>query len=134
MGGLTVAAYLVPQVMAYATLVGVPVVNGLWCAPATGFYAIFGTSRLMSAGPESTVALMTGTAIAPLAGGDMVVYLSMCAILAIMVGVLCLFAGVIRLGFLADLLSKPILAGYMAGRHHDRQPVGQVHRRPGRGR
>lgn len=116
MGGLTVAAYLVPQVMAYATLVGVPVVNGLWCAlPPLVLYAIFGTSRLMSAGPESTVALMTGTAIAPLAGGDMVVYLSMCAILAIMVGVLCLFAGVIRLGFLADLLSKPILAGYMAG-------------------
>ncbi len=116
LGGLTVAAYLVPQVMAYATLVGVPAVNGLWCAlPPLFLYAIFGTSRLMSAGPESTVALMTGTAIAPLAGGDMAVYLSMCAILAIMVGVICLFAGAIRLGFLADLLSKPILAGYMAG-------------------
>lgn len=116
LGGATVAAYLVPQVMAYATLVGVPAVNGLWCAlPPLLLYAIFGTSRLMSAGPESTVALMTGTAIAPLAGGDMAVYLSMCAILAIMVGILCLFAGVIRLGFLADLLSKPILAGYMAG-------------------
>lgn len=116
MGGVTVAAYLVPQVMAYATLVGVPAVNGLWCAlPPLLLYAIFGTSRLMSAGPESTVALMTGTAIAPLAGGDMGVYLSMCAILAILVGILCFFAGVVRLGFLADLLSKPILAGYMAG-------------------
>lgn len=116
LGGLTVAAYLVPQVMAYATLVGVPAVNGLWCAlPPLLLYAIFGTSRLMSAGPESTVALMTGTAIAPLAGGDMGVYLSMCAILAILVGILCYLAGVVRLGFLADLLSKPILAGYMAG-------------------
>ena len=116
MGGLTVAAYLVPQVMAYATLAGVPAVNGLWCAlPPLVLYAIFGTSRLMSAGPESTVALMTGVAIAPLAGGDVGVYLSMCAILAIMVGAMCLFAGAIRLGFLADLLSKPILAGYMAG-------------------
>ena len=116
MGGITVAAYLVPQVMAYATLVGVPAVNGLWCAlPPLLLYAVFGTSRLMSAGPESTVALMTGTAVAPLAGGDMAVYMSMTAILAIMVGVLCLFAGTIRLGFLADLLSKPILAGYMAG-------------------
>ena len=55
----------------------------------------------------------------------MVVYLSMCAILAIMVGVLCLFAGVIRLGFLADPLSKPILAIWPAGRDHDRQPAGQ---------
>ena len=71
LGGLTVAAYLVPQVMAYATLVGVPAINGLWCAAALALYAIFGTSRLMSAGPESTVALMTGTAIAPLAAGDM---------------------------------------------------------------
>ncbi len=116
MGGLTVAAYLVPQVMAYATLAGVPAVNGLWCAlPPLVLYAIFGTSRLMSAGPESTVALMTGVAIAPLAGGDIAVYLSMCAVLAIMVGLICLAAGAIRLGFLADLLSKPILAGYMAG-------------------
>lgn len=116
MAGLTVAAYLVPQVMAYATLAGVPAINGLWCAlPPLVLYAFFGTSRLMSAGPESTVALMTGTAIAPLAAGDPAVYLSMTAILAIMVGIVCLIAGVIRLGFLADLLSKPILAGYMAG-------------------
>ena len=116
MGGITVAAYLVPQVMAYATLAGVPAVNGLWCAlPPLVLYALFGTSRLMSAGPESTLALMTGTAIGPLAGGDPMVYMSMTAILAIMVGVICLVAGVIRLGFLADLLSKPILAGYMAG-------------------
>lgn len=116
LGGLTVAAYLVPQVMAYATLVGVPAINGLWAAlPPLVLYAIFGTSRLMSAGPESTLALMTGTAIGPLAGGDPVVYMSMCAVLAIMVGIMCLFAGLVRLGFLADLLSKPILAGYMAG-------------------
>ncbi len=116
MGGITVAAYLVPQVMAYATLAGVPAVNGLWCAlPPLVLYAIFGTSRMMSAGPESTVALMTGVAIAPLAGGDPAVFLSMTAILAIMVGIVCLFAGAIRLGFLADLLSKPVLVGYMAG-------------------
>lgn len=116
MGGLTVAAYLVPQVMAYATLAGLPAVNGLWCAllPLV-LYAVFGTSRMLSAGPESTTALMTGTAIAPLAGGDPAVYLSMSAILAIMVGIACLFAGVIRLGFMADLLSRPVLVGYMAG-------------------
>ena len=84
MAGLTVAAYLVPQVMAYATLAGVPAINGLWCAlPPLVLYAFFGTSRLMSAGPESTVALMTGTAIAPLAAGDPAVYLSMTAILVI---------------------------------------------------
>lgn len=116
MGGFTVAAYLIPQVMAYATLAGLPAANGLWCAllPLV-LYAIFGTSRLLSAGPESTTALMTVTAIAPLAGGNPAVYLSMSAILAILVGIICLFAGVIRLGFLADLLSRPVLVGYMAG-------------------
>lgn len=116
MGGLTVAAYLVPQVMAYATLAGLPAVNGLWCAlvPLV-VYAFFGTSRLLSAGPESTTALMTVTAVAPLAAGDTATYVSMAAILAIMVGAACLFAGLIRLGFLADLLSRPVLVGYMAG-------------------
>ncbi|HPZ96125.1 MAG TPA: SulP family inorganic anion transporter, partial [Mycobacterium sp.] len=115
-GGLTVAAYLVPQVMAYATLAGLPAVNGLWCAlvPLV-VYAFFGTSRLLSAGPESTTALMTATAIAPLAAGDAAAYASMAAVLAIMVGLVCLFAGIIRLGFLADLLSRPVLVGYMTG-------------------
>lgn len=115
-GGVTVAAYLVPQVMAYATLAGLPAVNGLWCAlvPLVA-YAVFGTSRMLSAGPESTTALMTATAVAPLAAGNPAAYLSMSAILAILVGLVCLFAGVIRLGFLADLLSKPVLAGYMTG-------------------
>ena len=57
LAGITVAAYLVPQVMAYATLAGLPAVNGLWCAllPLV-LYAIFGTSRMLSAGPESTTA------------------------------------------------------------------------------
>lgn len=116
MGGLTVAAYLVPQAMAYATLAGLPPVNGLWCAllPLV-LYGIFGTSRLLSAGPESTTALMTATAVAPLAAGNSAVYVSMAAVLAIMVGVICLFAGLTRLGFLADLLSKPVLIGYMTG-------------------
>ncbi len=115
-GGVTVAAYLVPQVMAYATLAGLPAVNGLWCAmvPLVA-YAVFGTSRMLSAGPESTTALMTATAVAPLAAGNPAAYVSMSAILAVLVGLVCLFAGVIRLGFLADLLSKPVLAGYMTG-------------------
>lgn len=116
MGGLTVAAYLVPQVMAYATLAGLPPVVGLWASlvPLV-LYALFGTSRTLSAGPESTTALMTGTAIAPLAAGDPATHAGMAAMLALMVGVLCLFAGFIKLGFLSDLLSKPVLVGYMTG-------------------
>ena len=116
MGGLTVAAYLVPQVMAYAGLAGLPPVVGLWASlvPLV-LYAIFGTSRTLSAGPESTTALMTGTIVAPLAAGDPAMHAGMAAMLALMVGILCLFAGFIRLGFLADLLSRPVLVGYMAG-------------------
>ena len=69
--GISVVAYIVPQVMAYTALVGVPPVVGLWTALAALIvYAALGSSRVLSVGPESTIALMAGTAIAPLAGAD----------------------------------------------------------------
>lgn len=69
--GVTVAAYLVPQVMAYAGVAGLPPVAGLWAIlPALALYAVFGSCRLLSVGPESTTALMTATVVGPLAGGD----------------------------------------------------------------
>ncbi len=114
--GITVAAYLVPQVMAYAEVAGLPPVVGLWAAVAPlALYAFFGSSRQLSSGPESTTAIMTAAAIAPLAAGDLATYAALAAALALVVGVLCLLAGVARLGFLADLLSRPVLVGYMAG-------------------
>ena len=68
LAGLTVAAYLVPQVMAYATVAGLPPVVGLWAALVPlAVYAVLGSSRQLSVGPESTTALMTATALAPLA-------------------------------------------------------------------
>jgi SulP family sulfate permease len=116
LAGLTVAAYLIPQVMAYATLAGLPPVAGLWSIlPALAVYALLGSSRQLSVGPESTTALMTAVAVAPLAGGDPGRYAALAAALAVLVGLLCLIAWVVRLGFVADLLSKPILVGYMAG-------------------
>ena len=78
-------------------------------------YAVFGSSRQLSVGPESTTAFMTASAIAPLAAGDPRRYAALAAVLAILVGVVCLLAWVARLGFLADLLSRPVLVGYMAG-------------------
>ncbi|MEV5408792.1 sulfate permease [Thermopolyspora sp. NPDC052614] len=115
-GGLTVAAYLVPQVMAYATVARLPPVAGLWAIlPALAIYAIFGSSRQLSVGPESTAALMTAATVGPLAAGDPERYARLAAALAIVVGLLALACWVIRLGFVADLLSKPILVGYMAG-------------------
>jgi SulP family sulfate permease len=114
--GVTVAAYLVPQVMAYAEIAGLPPVAGLWAITGSlVVYAVLGSSRQLSVGPESTTALLTASAIAPLAAGDPGRYAALAAALAGMVGAVCLVARLVRFGFLADLLSKPVLVGYMAG-------------------
>jgi sulfate permease, SulP family len=114
--GVTVAAYLVPQVMAYATLGGLQPVAGLWAAlPALVVYALLGSSPSLSMGPEATTALMTAIAIGPLAAGDAARYADLAATLALLVGAMGVAAWVLRLGFIADLLSRPVLIGYMAG-------------------
>lgn len=116
LAGITVAAYLLPQVMAYAQVAGVPPVAGIWAAlPALVVYAALGSSRSLSMGPESTTALMTAVAIGPLAAGDPARYAGLAASLALLVGVLSVCAGLVRLGFAADLLSRPVLVGYLAG-------------------
>jgi high affinity sulfate transporter 1 len=114
--GLTVTAYLVPQVMAYSTLAGLPAVTGLWAAiVALTVYVLIGSSRQLSMGPESTTALMTAAVLAPLAVGDSVRYGMLAAILAVLVGAVCFVGAVARLGFLANMLSRPVLVGYMTG-------------------
>ncbi|WP_330230740.1 sulfate permease [Nocardia sp. NBC_00508] len=116
LAGITVAAYLVPQVMAYATVAGLPPVAGLWAALGPlAVYTLLATSRQLSVGPESTTALLTAVALAPLALGDPARYAALAAVLALLVGVLCLAGAAARLGVLADLLSKPVLVGYLAG-------------------
>jgi len=116
LAGITVTAYLVPQCLAYADLAGASPVTGLWAAVVAMIaYALIGTSRQLSVGPESATAVMVATAVAPLAAGDPARYLALSAALAILVGLVCLAAWATRLGFIADLLSQPILQGYMAG-------------------
>lgn len=116
LAGLTVAAYLIPQCMAYGELAGVEPVAGLWAIiPPMVLYTLFGSSPQLSVGPESTTAVMTVVAIAPLAAADGSNYATLAALSALIVGILCIFGYFARLGFLADLLSKPILIGYMAG-------------------
>ncbi|WP_280379738.1 SulP family inorganic anion transporter [Nocardia wallacei] len=114
--GVTVAAYLIPQVMAYATVAGLPPVVGLWTAlgPLV-VYVLLGSSRQLSVGPESTTALLTAVTLVPLANGDARRYATLAAVLALLVWAICLVAAVARLGILADLLSKPVLVGYLAG-------------------
>ena len=116
-GGLTVAAYAVPQVMAYAVVAGLPPVVGLWAVAGPMLaYVVFGTSRQLSVGPESTTSLMTAAGIAGLVGavGPERVR-DLAAALALAMAAICLIGWVARLGFLADLLSRPVLVGYMTG-------------------
>ncbi len=116
LAGLTVAAYLIPQCMAYGELAGVEPVAGLWAIlPPMIIYTIFGSSPQLSVGPESSTAVMTAVAIAPLAAAKSDTYISFAALLAIIMGLVCIAGYLARLGFLANLLSKPILIGYMAG-------------------
>jgi SulP family sulfate permease len=113
---ITLFAVLVPSAMAYGDLAGVTPVAGLYVAlGAMVMYALFGTSRQVSMGPEATSAIMTAAAVAPLAGGDPVRYAALAAMTAILVGVMALLARVARLGFITDFLSKPILVGYILG-------------------
>lgn len=116
MAGVTVAAYAVPQVMAYAELAGLPAVVGLYAilVPLV-LYALLGSSRQLSVGPESTTALLTAAAIGPLAAGDPARYAALAALLALLVAGYCVVAWALRLGFVADLLSRPVLVGYLTG-------------------
>ncbi|GAA2026551.1 SulP family inorganic anion transporter [Terrabacter terrae] len=118
LGGITVAAYLVPQVLAYAEVAGLPAITGLWAVgPGLLVYALLGSSRQLSVGPESTTALMTAAGVGALvtAAGGVAMRQEVAALLAIAVGLMCLVGFVARLGFLAELLSKPVLVGYLAG-------------------
>ncbi len=117
LAGVTVAAYLVPQVMAYAAIAGVPPVYGLVsCLAPFVVYAFVGGSRQLSVGPEATTSLMTAAAAATIVavvGQDR--YLDVVAALALAVGLVCLVGWAARLGFLAEFLSRPVLTGYLGG-------------------
>lgn len=116
LAGVTVTAYLVPQVMAYAALAGLPPAAGLWTiVPSMAVYAFLGSSRQLSVGPESTTALMVAVTVGPLADGDPGRYAGLAATLALLVGALALVARAVRLGVVADVVSRPVLIGYMAG-------------------
>lgn len=116
--GLTVGAMLVPQSMAYAELAGVPAATGLYAsllAPVA--YALVGTSRHLGTGPEPGTAILAATGVAAVAGtsGDSTRYLTLMAALTLLVAAIAGIGWVLRLGFVAHLLSKPVLVGYISG-------------------
>ena len=115
LAGVTVTAYLVPQVMAYAELAGLPAVTGLWAAiGALMVYAVLGSSQRLSVGPESTTALMTAAALGSVTTAA-TSPAAMASALAFVVAGFCLIGWIARLAALADLLSRPVLIGYLAG-------------------
>jgi SulP family sulfate permease len=102
--------------MAYAVVAGLPAVVGLWAVLGPlAVYAVLGSSRQLSVGPESSTALMTAVAVGALMSQAQQRYADVAAALALTVGGLCLVFWICRLGFLANLLSRPVLVGYMAG-------------------
>jgi high affinity sulfate transporter 1 len=114
--GLVLAALLVPQGVAYAELAGLPAVHGLYATLVPLLvYAVFGPSRILVLGPDSAVAPVVAAAIVPLAGNDTGERVALAGLLAILVGLACIAGGIAGLGFLTDLISKPVRIGYLAG-------------------
>ena len=117
MAGAVLAAILVPQGMAYAQLAGLPAVTGLYTTIACLVgYALFGPSRVLVLGPDSSISPLILAAITPLlAGGDPATAITLAGMLAVLVGVTEIGLGLGKLGFVADLLSKEVQVGYMNG-------------------
>src|SRR6478735_5528558 len=114
--GIVLATMLVPVGIAYAAASGLPGIYGLYATivPLLA-YALFGPSRILVLGPDSALAAILLGVIAPLAQGDPLRAVTLAGMMAIVSGTVCILAGVARLGFITELLSKPIRYGYMNG-------------------
>jgi MFS superfamily sulfate permease-like transporter len=116
LAGLVLATMLVPVGIAYATASGLPGINGLYATiiPLLA-YALFGPSRILVLGPDSALAGVILGVVLPLSGGNPLRAATLAGMLAIVSGTVCILAGIARLGFVTELLSKPIRYGYMNG-------------------
>ena len=114
--GATAAAVVIPKALAYATIAGLPVQVGLYTALVPmAVYALLGTSRPLSVSTTTTIAILTGAALAGLGTSDPAALAAACATLTLLVAAMLLAAGVLRLGFVADFISEPVLVGFKAG-------------------
>ena len=114
--GLSVAAIQIPTAIAYAQIAGFPPQVGLYaCILPMLIYALIGSSRQLMVGPDAATAAMVAAAITPLAAGDPQRLVDLSMIVAIMVGLFSIGAGLARAGFIASFLSRPILVGYLNG-------------------
>ena len=114
--GVSVAAIALPVGIAYADLAGVPAVIGMYSAifPLLA-YALFGSSRQLMTGPDAATCVIVASSLGPLAGGDPDRYMALLLVLTLTTGVMYIVAGLVRLGFIANFLSMPILTGYLNG-------------------
>jgi len=114
--GLVLTTMLIPVGIAYAVASGVPGIYGLYATivPLLA-YALFGPSRILVLGPDSSLAAVILAVVLPLSGGDPHRAIALAGMMAIVSGVVCILAGIARLGFITELLSKPIRYGYMNG-------------------
>lgn len=113
LAGLIVAIMLVPQSMAYALLAGLPPQVGLYASilPLV-LYGLFGTSRTLAVGPVAIVSLLVATGLGPLAGGDVALYVRLALTLALLTGLIQALLGLLRLGFVVNFMSHPVLSGF----------------------
>ena len=116
--GLAVASVAIPTALGYATVAGVPVQVGLYALPAALIvYAIFASSRQVSMGPTSTVAIMSGAVVFAITGGtaDVARTVALTSAVAVASGLFLVLAGTIRTGWLTDLISRPVISGFTIG-------------------
>jgi len=114
--GIVVAMMMIPQGMAYAIVAGLPPVAGLYASILPPMvYALFGSSMTQSVGPMAIVSLMTGAALAPLAAAGSGLYGVLAAQLAVVSGAVLLLCGLLRMGFLANFFSRPVMSGFTVG-------------------
>src|SRR2546421_3347680 len=115
--GLTAAAVVLPKAMAYATVAGLPVAVGLYTAFVPGvIYGLLGSSRVLSVSSTTTLAILTGTQLGVVVpDGDPARLAAATATLTLLVGALLVLARLLRLGFVADFISTPVLTGFKAG-------------------
>ena len=114
--GLVVAMMMIPQGMAYALVAGLPPVVGIYASIVPPvLYALFGTSSTQSVGPMAIISLMTASTLAPLAASGSALYTTLAAQLALLSGLVLLACGLLRIGFIANFFSRPVMSGFTIG-------------------
>src|SRR5512137_1343224 len=114
--GITLAALAIPEVMGYTKIAGMPVVTGLYTILIPmALFAVFGSSRHLVVGADSATAAIMAAGLVGMAAIDSLEYVALAGLLALLTGVIVLLARIIRLGFLADFLSRTVLIGFLTG-------------------